>query len=116
MNQANDCKRGMNSKQLSAASMEADLSSSSSTNLASSLSCWNYLHLFLLRPILAISFVLSFILLGWALAWKLVLVHVPLVQEIFGLKKKTFKPKPANRRRLSKFYGSRNMGAEARAS
>lgn len=45
---------------------------------------------------------------GWILAWKLVLVHVPLVQEIFGLRKKSVKPKPPTRHRLSKFYGSMN--------
>lgn len=58
---------------------------------------------------------MGLIFLGWALAWKLVLVHVPLVQEIFGLRKKTVKPKPENRRRLSKFYGSRNSSAQAEA-
>ncbi|KAM7269562.1 hypothetical protein ACFE04_025059 [Oxalis oulophora] len=47
-----------------------------------------YLNLILFRPILAITFVFTFITLGWFLAWKLVLVHVPLVQEIFGLRKK----------------------------
>ncbi|PSS31872.1 Chitin synthase [Actinidia chinensis var. chinensis] len=66
----------------------------------------DYLNLFLLRPILAISFVLSLILLGWFLAWKLVLVHVPLVREIFGLRKKPTKPKPPNRWRFSRFYNS----------
>ncbi|KAI9201601.1 hypothetical protein LWI28_025896 [Acer negundo] len=53
---------------------------SSSSN---SLSHLNYLNLLLLRPVLAVSFVFSFIIFGWLLAWKLVLVHVPLVQEIF---------------------------------
>ncbi|KAK4359040.1 hypothetical protein RND71_021269 [Anisodus tanguticus] len=43
-----------------------------------------YLNLLLFRPLLAIAFVISLLLLGWFLAWKLVLVHVPLVQEIFG--------------------------------
>ncbi|KAF8030387.1 hypothetical protein BT93_E2735 [Corymbia citriodora subsp. variegata] len=88
--------------------MEESPSSSSSTTALHPLSYWDYLHLFLLRPFLAISFVFSFILLGWVLAWKLVLVHVPLVQEIFGLRKKTFKPKPPTRHRFSKFYSSMN--------
>ncbi|EOA37248.1 hypothetical protein CARUB_v10010784mg [Capsella rubella] len=61
---------------------------------------------FLLRPLLAISFVVCFIALWWFLAWKLVLSHVPLVQEIFGLKKKVIKPKPESRGRFSKFYKS----------
>ncbi|XAR62633.1 hypothetical protein NMG60_11017468 [Bertholletia excelsa] len=60
-----------------------------------SVSYWNYLNLYVLRPILAIAFVLSLILFGWFLAWKLVLVHVPLVQEIFGLRKKPIKSKPS---------------------
>ncbi|KAM7515133.1 hypothetical protein LguiA_004716 [Lonicera macranthoides] len=46
--------------------------------------------------------------MGWYLAWKLVLVHVPLVQEIFGLRKKPVKPKPPTRRRLTQFYNSIN--------
>ncbi|KAK6938480.1 Protein of unknown function DUF4750 [Dillenia turbinata] len=71
------------------------------------LSLLNHLNLLILRPILAIGFVLSFILLGWVLAWKLVLVHVPLVQEIFGLRKKAVQPKPSTRR-LSKSYNSIN--------
>ncbi|GMN45241.1 hypothetical protein TIFTF001_014448 [Ficus carica] len=66
---------------------------------------WDYLNLLVLRPALAIAFVLFLIFLGWLLAWKLVLVHVPLVQEIFGLKKKNAKPKPPTRR-LSKLYNS----------
>ncbi|XP_039171854.1 uncharacterized protein LOC120294914 [Eucalyptus grandis] len=89
--------------------MEESPSSSSfsfSTTPLHPLSYWDCLQLFLLRPALAISFVFSFILLGWVLAWKLVLVHVPLVQEIFGLRKKTVKPKPPTRHRLSKFYSS----------
>ncbi|KAK1379027.1 FAD-binding Berberine family protein [Heracleum sosnowskyi] len=69
---------------------------------------WDYINLLFLRPILAILFVFSLLVLGWYLAWKLVLVHVPLVQEIFGLRKKTFTPKPPSRRRLSKFYNSLN--------
>ncbi|KAL1805454.1 hypothetical protein ACET3Z_028522 [Daucus carota] len=75
---------------------------------ASSASNWDYINLFFLRPILAILFVFSLLLLGWYLAWKLVLVHVPLVQEIFGLRKKSFTPKPPSRRRFSKFYNSLN--------
>ncbi|KAL5777088.1 hypothetical protein ACOSP7_010014 [Xanthoceras sorbifolium] len=69
---------------------------------------WNNINLLLLRPTLAVSFVLSFIIFGWLLAWKLVLVHVPLVQEIFGLRKKPIKPKPPSRGRLSKFYNGIN--------
>ncbi|KAK4261764.1 hypothetical protein QN277_004720 [Acacia crassicarpa] len=65
------------------------------------------LSVLLLRPLLAIGFVLFIISLGWLLAWKLVLVHVPLVQEIFGLKKKSVKSKPPTRR-LSKFYNTIN--------
>ncbi|XP_004307234.1 PREDICTED: uncharacterized protein LOC101297584 [Fragaria vesca subsp. vesca] len=71
-----------------------------------SLSYWDYLTLLLLRPLLAIALVVLFIASGWYLAWKLVLVHVPLVQEIFGLKKKTVVPKPETRGRFSKFYST----------
>ncbi|KAL5559222.1 hypothetical protein UlMin_035433 [Ulmus minor] len=71
-----------------------------------SLSGWDYLNLVLLRPASAIAFVLFLILLGWLMAWKLVLVHVPLVQEIFGLRKKPVKPKPTTTGRLSKIYSS----------
>ncbi|XP_030948097.1 uncharacterized protein LOC115972089 [Quercus lobata] len=85
--------------------MESSSSSSSSSKYY--LSSWEYLALLFIRPILAIAFVISLISLGWWLAWKLVLVHVPLVQEIFGLRKKTFKPKPPTRR-LSKIYNSMN--------
>ncbi|CAN1251316.1 hypothetical protein LINPERPRIM_LOCUS7691 [Linum perenne] len=63
----------------------------------------DYIILLILRPILAVSFSFLFI----ALAWKLVLVHVPLVQEIFGLRKKPTKPKPQTRR-LSRYYNSIN--------
>ncbi|KAJ6337477.1 hypothetical protein OIU76_007202 [Salix suchowensis] len=69
----------------------------------SSPSQWDYLGFLILRPLLAILFVFSFISIGWILAWKLVLVHVPLVQEIFGLRKKTTKPKPPTRR-ISRIY------------
>lgn len=51
---------------------------------------------------------------GWFLVWKLVLVHIPLVQEIFGLRKKVVKPKPENRGRLTQFYkniDSRNLAS-----
>ncbi|KAK1553792.1 hypothetical protein Q3G72_003649 [Acer saccharum] len=53
---------------------------------SNSLSHWNYLNLLLLRPVLAVSFVFSFIIFGWLLAWKLVLVHasmllIPLLTE-----------------------------------
>lgn len=125
-------------------------SSSSSTSL-NFLSYWDYLNFLLFRPVLAVLFVLSFIILcnsyffpfktypllfrnlrvlladncllcfffllefiykifkfiGWLLAWKLVLVHVPLVQEIFGLRKKPVKPKQPTRR-ISRYYNSIN--------
>ncbi|XP_050377737.1 uncharacterized protein LOC126794974 [Argentina anserina] len=71
-----------------------------------SLSYWDYITLLLLRPLLAVALVFLFIASCWYLAWKLVLVHVPLVQEIFGLKKKPFVPKPETRGRFSKFYST----------
>ncbi|TKY56217.1 hypothetical protein E2542_SST20660 [Spatholobus suberectus] len=73
--------------------------------MASSLSFWEYTVLFLLRPLLAIAFVLFLISLGWFVAWKLVLVHVPLVQEVFGLKKKPIQVKPPTGR-FSKIYSA----------
>ncbi|KAG6512708.1 hypothetical protein ZIOFF_030837 [Zingiber officinale] len=63
-------------------------------------------NVYLLRPLLAVFFVLCLIVLSWFIAWKTVLVHVPLVQEIFGLRKKPVKPKPRNSHRLSRFYNS----------
>jgi len=46
-------------------------------------------------------------------AWRTVLVHVPLVQEIAGLRpKKAAKPKPANRGRFARFYQSRAEAAQ----
>ncbi|XP_048331711.1 uncharacterized protein LOC107420988 [Ziziphus jujuba] len=78
---------------------------SSSLSSEASFSPWDYLSLFLLRPVSAVLFVFLLISLGWLLAWKLVLVHVPLVQEIFGLRKKPVKPKPLTRR-LSKIYSN----------
>ncbi|XP_028796880.1 uncharacterized protein LOC114752317 [Neltuma alba] len=74
---------------------------------ADSPSYWDFIVVLLLRPLLAFGFVLFLISLGWLLAWKLVLVHVPLVQEIFGLRKKPVKSKPPTRR-LSKFYSTIN--------
>ncbi|XP_065846968.1 uncharacterized protein [Euphorbia lathyris] len=74
---------------------------------SASLSHWDYLMLLIFRPALAISFVVLFISFGWCLAWKLVLVHIPLVQEIFGLRKKPVKPKPVTGR-LSRYYNSMN--------
>ncbi|XP_073003887.1 uncharacterized protein [Typha latifolia] len=65
---------------------------------------WEYASIFFLRPLLAIALVFSLILLSWFVAWKTVLVHVPLVQEICGLRKKPVKPKPANPHRISQFY------------
>ncbi|CAK9313098.1 unnamed protein product [Citrullus colocynthis] len=87
-------------------------SSSSFSSFEYPFSQWDYLDLFILRPILAVVFTFSLISLGWFLAWKLVLVHVPLVQEIFGLRKKPVKPKPPTRR-LSKFYDSLNSQTSA---
>lgn len=55
----------------------------------------------------------SLFLVGWVLAWKLVLVHVPLVQEIFGLRKKPIKPKPPQRHRYSKYYSSMSRERDA---
>ncbi|OVA06166.1 hypothetical protein BVC80_8865g25 [Macleaya cordata] len=73
----------------------------------SSPSSFDYLILIFLRPLLAVSFVVSLILLGWVLAWKLVLVHVPLVQEICkSLKKKPPKAKPPTGR-LSRYYSNK---------
>ncbi len=44
---------------------------------------------------------------GWYVAWRTVLVHVPLVQEIAGLRrKKPVKPKPKERGRFARFYRS----------
>lgn len=82
--------------------MESPSSVSAATH---SLSSWDYLILFLFRPLLALFFVLFVLLLGWWLAWELVLVHVPLVQEIFGLRKKPAKAPPP-KRRFSHFYNS----------
>ncbi|KAL6634176.1 hypothetical protein ACP70R_026847 [Stipagrostis hirtigluma subsp. patula] len=69
---------------------------------------WELAVVFLLRPLLAVFFVLTLILLSWYVAWRTVLVHVPLVQEIAGLRrKKPAKPKPENRGRIAKFYQSK---------
>ncbi|KAL8459578.1 hypothetical protein ACS0TY_036074 [Phlomoides rotata] len=73
-----------------------------------SLSNSNYFVLLFVRPIAAVLFSLSVLFLGWFLAWKLVLVHVPLVQEIFRLREKPIKPKPADRRKLTRFYNRIN--------
>ncbi|XP_077248738.1 uncharacterized protein LOC143888262 isoform X2 [Tasmannia lanceolata] len=73
--------------------------------MESSYSSWDYIYLIILRPILAIVFILSLIFLSWYLAWKLVLVHVPIVQEICGMRKKPSQPKPATRR-LSRYYNT----------
>ncbi|CAM0945732.1 unnamed protein product [Alopecurus aequalis] len=68
---------------------------------------WELAVLFFFRPVLAITFVLSFIFISWYVAWRAVLVHVPLVQEITGLRrKKPVKPKPLNRGRIARFYES----------
>ncbi|RCV06791.1 hypothetical protein SEVIR_1G195600v4 [Setaria viridis] len=68
---------------------------------------------FLFRPLLAVAFVLTLILFSWYVAWRTVLVHVPLVQEIAGLRpKKAAKPKPANRGRFARFYQSQAEAAQ----
>ncbi|KAF0932200.1 hypothetical protein E2562_008726 [Oryza meyeriana var. granulata] len=68
---------------------------------------WQLAVVFVLRPLLAFAFVLSIIALSWYVAWRTVLVHVPLVQEIAGLRrKKPVKPKPENRGRFASFYRS----------
>ncbi|CAN4119503.1 unnamed protein product [Withania somnifera] len=86
----------------------------SSYELNAAVSSWELLSLFLFRPLLAVVFVLSFLLLGWFLAWKLVLVHVPLVQEIFNLREKPVNPKPEKRGRLTQFYN--NMDSQYSSS
>lgn len=61
------------------------------------------------RPIFAVLLVITLILLGWVAAWKLVLVHVPLVQEVFGLRKKPSaeaRPKHVTSGRFSHLYDS----------
>ncbi|XP_017424273.1 uncharacterized protein LOC108333364 isoform X2 [Vigna angularis] len=73
--------------------------------MAPSLSFWEYTVIFFLRPLFAIVFVLFLISSGWFVAWKLVLVHVPLVQEVFGLKKKPVRVKPQIGR-FSKIYST----------
>ncbi|CAO2046149.1 unnamed protein product [Urochloa humidicola] len=77
---------------------------------------WELAVVFLVRPLLAVVFVFTLILLSWYVAWRTVLVHVPLVQEIAGLRpKKAVKPKPANRGRIAKFYQSQAEAAAQRA-
>ncbi|CAN6238394.1 unnamed protein product, partial [Urochloa humidicola] len=78
---------------------------------------WELAVVFLIRPLLAVVFVFTLILLSWYVAWRTVLVHVPLVQEIAGLRpKKATKPKPANRGRFAKFYQSQAEAAAQRNS
>ena len=56
---------------------------------------------------------IRFVSSGWYVAWRTVLVHVPLVQEIAGLRpKKPSKPKPANRGRFAKFYQNQAEAAQ----
>ncbi|KAK3154344.1 hypothetical protein QOZ80_2BG0189320 [Eleusine coracana subsp. coracana] len=75
---------------------------------------WELAVVFLFRPLLAVSFVLTIILLSWYVAWRTVLVHVPLVQEIAGLRrKKPTKPKPPNRGRIARFYQSQAEAAQS---
>ncbi|PHU19786.1 hypothetical protein BC332_10937 [Capsicum chinense] len=90
------------------------MASSSSYELNAAVSSWEFLVLFLFRPLLAIGFVLFLLLLGWFFAWKLVLVHVPLVQEIFNLREKPVKLKPEKRGRLTQFYN--NLDSQSSAS
>ncbi|XP_057531730.1 uncharacterized protein LOC130809894 [Amaranthus tricolor] len=73
-----------------------------------SLSTQDYLLLFFLRPFSAFLFILFILFLGWWLAWNTVLVHVPLVQEIFGLRKKSAKGGPPPKRFFSNYYHSLN--------
>jgi hypothetical protein len=55
---------------------------------------------------------ICFVFAGWYVAWKTVLVHVPLVQEIAGLRrKKPVKSKPPNRR-IARFYQSQAEAAQ----
>ncbi|KAG8071000.1 hypothetical protein GUJ93_ZPchr0006g46233 [Zizania palustris] len=79
---------------------------------------WELVVIFVFRPLLAFVFVLSIIVLSWYVAWRTVLVHVPLVQEIAGLRrKKPVKPKPLYRGRISNFYNSlRNTKLEGTSS
>ncbi|CAN6244665.1 unnamed protein product [Urochloa humidicola] len=78
---------------------------------------WELAVVFLVRPLFALVFVFTLILLSWYVAWRTVLVHVPLVQEIAGLRpKKAVKPKPANRGRFAKFYQSQVEAAAQRNS
>ncbi|KAL8202043.1 hypothetical protein R6Q57_011190 [Mikania cordata] len=79
------------------------------SSIGCSLAYSDRLNLFVLRPVLAVLFVLSLLVLGWYLAWKLLLAHVPLVQEIFGLKKKHHLPKPLTRHRFSRFYNTLSL-------
>ncbi|KAK1412317.1 hypothetical protein QVD17_33466 [Tagetes erecta] len=79
------------------------------SSIACSLTYSDRLNLFVLRPLLALSFVILFLVFGWCLAWKLLLVHVPLVQEIFGLRKKHHLPKPLTRHRFSRFYNTLSL-------
>ncbi|KAK9112325.1 hypothetical protein Scep_019844 [Stephania cephalantha] len=68
-------------------------------------SLWDYSILIVIRPLFAIAITLSLIFLGWVIAWKLVLAHVPLAQEIRKSlrKKEPVKQKPPTGR-LSRFY------------
>nr|XP_043638352.1 uncharacterized protein LOC122609364 [Erigeron canadensis]XP_043638356.1 uncharacterized protein LOC122609364 [Erigeron canadensis] len=86
------------------------------SSVGCSLAISDRLYLLVLRPIFAISFVLLLLVLGWLLAWKLLLVHVPLVQEIFGLKKKPSLPKPSDRHRFSRFYNKLNLHRNSKVS
>ncbi|CAN6481985.1 unnamed protein product [Victoria cruziana] len=69
------------------------------------MSAWESFFIIIGRPALAVFFVFSLIVLGWVGAWKLILVHIPLVREICGLKKKPPQPKPVTGR-LSRYYSA----------
>ncbi|KAL9234645.1 hypothetical protein vseg_009495 [Gypsophila vaccaria] len=81
------------------------------TASSSSLSFWDFIHYFFFRPFFAAFFVLFILAFVWWVAWKTVLVHVPLVQEIFGLRKKPPKPPPPQRR-FTQYYNSLNATAK----
>ena len=67
---------------------------------------WSSISILIIRPLLAVSFSASLIIFSWWLAWKTVLVHVPLVQEVFGLRKKPVRPRAPASHRFSRFYGN----------
>ncbi|XP_011628875.1 uncharacterized protein LOC105421789 [Amborella trichopoda] len=72
---------------------------------------WDTFCLLVLRPFLATVFVLTVIGLGWVVAWKVLLVRVPVIQEIFGLKKNSPKKTKPVTRRLSEYYSKRHSAS-----